>query len=157
MKKKDKPSLRVVLHMRDHTLIKGYTDVLPADDLDALHKLEPVALPRMIVVQLADSGETLSVPLTSLKALFFVRSFEGRKEYKEIKFFEAHPPIEGLWVRLKFFDGEFTEGVARNSLDLLVNPGFFLRPPDQDSNNELIYVLKSSLVEFRVLGVRATY
>lgn len=157
MKNKDKPSLKVILHQRDHTLVKGYTDVLAVSDLEALLELEPVALPRMLTVRKVDSEETLSVPLASLKALFFVRTFEGHKEYKEVKFFDARPDIEGLWVRLRFFDQESTEGVVRNSLDLLLNPGFFLKPPDQESNNELIYVVKSSLLEFMVLGVKSTY
>jgi hypothetical protein len=35
-----------------------------------------------------------------------------------------------------------------------VDPGFFLLPTDPDSNNKLVYVLKSWLVDHRVLGMR---
>jgi hypothetical protein len=86
-----------------------------------------------------------------------VKSFEGRKDYDEVKFFETHPPIEGLWVRLTFYDNETYEGVVRNSLHYLNSPGFFLKPPDPQSNNSVVYVVKAALVDFRVLGVKATY
>lgn len=152
-----KSLFKVVAHLRDHKLIKGYTDAVPVSNLETLVKGEPVALPRIIAVRPAKSRQKVSFPLASLKALFFVKSFEGHSEYREIKFFQTHPPIEGLWVRLKFYDNEFTEGVVRNSLDHLVNAGFFLKPPDPESNNEIIYVVKASLVEFQVLGVKATY
>lgn len=157
MSASEKASLKVVAHLREGKLVKGYTDAVGATDLESLIRQEPVALPRMIAVRLAESRKTVSLPLNSLKALFFVKSFEGRKEYKEVKFFDAHPPIEGLWVRLKFFDNEATEGVVRNSLDMLLNPGFFVKPPDPDSNNEFLYVVKSSLIEFQVLGVRSEF
>lgn len=153
----ENPSLKVVAHRRDGKLVKGYTEVMPVADLEALIQQEPVALPRMITVRLVKSRKTISVPLNSLKALFFVKSFEGREEYKEVKFFETHPMIEGLWVRLKFYDNESIEGVVRNSLDLLVNPGFFLKPPDPQSNNEILYVVKASLSEFQVMGIKRTY
>lgn len=149
--------MKVVAHRRDGKLVKGHTDVVAVADLEALIQQQPVALPRLIMVRLVESRKTVSVPLKSLKALFFVKSFEGRKEYKEIKFFEAHPMIEGLWARLKFYDNESIEGVARNSLDLLVSPGFFLKPPDPQSNNEILYVVKAALSEFQVLGVKSTY
>ena len=157
MKKEGKDSQRVVAHLRNHKLVKGYTDALPASDLASLGEQEQVGLPAKIDVRLVETQETISLTLKSLKALFFVKSFEGSKEYEEIKFFAPNPPIEGLWLWLKFFDNERIEGVVRNSLQYLIDPGFFLKPPDPESNNELIYVVKASLIEFRVQGVSATY
>ena len=60
-------------------------------------------------------------------------------------------------MRLQFCDLETSEGMIYNSLDFLTNLGFFLKPPDPKSNNEVVYVVKSSLTDFRVLGVRTTY
>ena len=153
----EKAALKVVAHLRDHTLIKGYTDALPVGDLDTLAQQEPPTLPQRIPVRSADSGKLVKVPMASLKALFFVKSFEGRKDYNEIKFFEHHPAINGLLVHIRFFDDESTEGVLRNSLHHLVDPGFFLKLPDPESNNEMVYVLKASLADFRVFGVRSAY
>ncbi|MGD0693367.1 MAG: hypothetical protein ABSB82_00775 [Terriglobia bacterium] len=152
-----KPSFKVVAHLTDGRLVKGHTDVVPATDLNFLLKHGPSPMPEEVKVRLHDANRTIAIPLTSLKALFFVKSFEGSDSYKEIKFFEGHPAIEGLWARMKFRDGEWTEGVIRNSHDFLIDPGFLVKPPDPQSNNEMVYVVKTSLLEFQVLGVRHTY
>jgi len=149
--------MRIVAHLRDGSLLKGYTDSLPETELEQLLRQGPFPLPRQSTVRTNGTRKTVTLSLDSLKALFFVKSFEGRTDYQEIKFFESHPPVEGLWVRIKYYDGEASEGVVHNSLHYLTTPGFFLKPPDPESNNEFIYVLKSSLTDFRVLGVRSTF
>lgn len=149
--------MKVVAHLRGGKLVKGFTDASAPSTLEEMLKEDPESLPQNLSVKQKDSEKKIKVSLNSLKALFFVKSFEGSKEYKEIKFFHAHPPIEGLWVRIRFGDGEYTEGVVRNSLKHLVEPGFFLKPPDPHSNNQVVYVVKASVVEFRVLGVRTTF
>jgi len=149
--------MKIVAHLRDGSLLKGYTDALPEEDLDQALRRGPVAIPKQITIRSNGSRQNVTVPCERLKALFFVKSFEGRTEYQEIKFFESHPPVEGLWVRIKFYDGEASEGVVHNSLHHLTSPGFFLKPPDPESNNEYVYVLKTSLTDFRVLGVRSTF
>ena len=148
---------RVVAHLRNGQLLKGYASLLPQNDPDAVLKDRSVALPAEITLRLADSTSVARFSQESLKALFFVKSFEGHALQEEIKHFKNGPPIAGLWVRLRFYDKEFTEGVVRNSLHFLNGPGFFLKPPDPHSNNEMLYVVKSSLVEFMVRGVRYTY
>jgi hypothetical protein len=147
--------LKVVAHLRGGKLIKGDTNTLPAEDPRDLLELNPADLPQRITVR--SDGKDVTVECSQLKALFFVRSLEGKNTYDELKFFESHPPIEGLWVRLKFYDGETTEGVVRNSLQVLTSPGFLLKPPDPASNNQAVYVPKESLAEFRVLGVKSTF
>ncbi len=149
--------MKIVAHLRDGSLVKGFTDALPGHELDDLLKQGPCPMPLEITIRSNGTNKNVNVKLDSLKALFFVHSFEGRQEYQEVKFFDTHPPVEGLWVRIKFYDGEASEGVVHNSLHHLTSPGFYLKPPDPNSNNEYIYVLKSSLTDFRVLGVRSSY
>ena len=84
MKAVKKASLKVVAHLRDHTLVRGYTDTLPVADLEDLLREEPASLPQKIPVRSAESGKLVTVPVDSLKALFFVKSFEGHKEYREL-------------------------------------------------------------------------
>lgn len=153
----EKPKRKVVARLRDGNLVKGYFITPAPTDFDDLLRGAPTALPKEIAVRAAESSEHISLPLDALKALFFVRSFEGSKEYGEVKFFDKHPPIKGLWVRVQFYDHESLEGVVQNSLHWIVNPGFFLKPPDPRSNNEVLYVVKQSLIDFRVLGVRMDY
>jgi hypothetical protein len=116
----------------------------------------PANLPEQLMIRAID-GKSYSVSLAELKAVFFVKSFDGSKQYTETKFFNAHPVLEGIWARLHFNDNETIEGVIYNSLHFLTNEGFFLKPPDPQSNNQMMYVLKSSLRDFRIMGVRNTY
>ena len=60
-------------------------------------------------------------------------------------------------MRIEFFDTESIEGTVENSIHHLVEPGFFMKPPDPRSNNDILYVLKNSLINFRILGVRPDY
>lgn len=122
--------------------IKGYLEA--ASDLASTKSIRIISL----------TGQVIRIPKVTLKALFFVRKFSGNKEYDEIKFFETQPKIDGLWVRLTFYDDELLEGLIANSSQFLLDDGFYLRPPDPQSNNRLVYVVKASLKGFSVLGVQ---
>jgi hypothetical protein len=152
----EKTNLKVVARLRDGNLVKGYMMGSSAAFEDLLQTPE-FAIPDLIGVQPLGASKRISVPLDSLKALFFVKSFDGNKEHPEVKFFDKGPPIRGLWVRVKFYDDESLEGVIANSLRYLVEPGFLMKPPDPHSNNEILYVIKASLTDFRILGVRHDY
>lgn len=149
--------LKVVAHLTDGHLIKGYSDLLVSTEWDRLENDHPASVPSELTVRLVESDQSITIPMKSLKALFFVRTFEGEHTYNEVKFFEGHPQTEGLWVRMIFKDGECTEGVVRNSIRFLIQPGFLLRPPDLQSNNEIVYVLKDALAAFSVMGVKYNY
>ena len=149
--------VKVVAHKKDGTLIKGFTLDVPEYHRQSMGKQVAVAPPEVLQLRAYDNGRSIKVALKDLKALFFVKSFDGSTQYNEIKFFKAHPLQEGIWVRLEFSDKESTEGVIYNSLQFLVSRGFFLKPPDPHSNNEIVYVLKESLSDFRILGVRNSY
>ena len=41
-----------------------------------------------------------------------------------------------------------------NSMKFIVEDGFYLKPPDPNSNNRLMYIVKSALRDFTVLGVQ---
>ncbi|HUN88875.1 MAG TPA: hypothetical protein VMU28_08795 [Terriglobales bacterium] len=149
--------LKIVAHLRDGKLLKGYVELpLPIDASGAVASV-PVSLPRQITVDTVEGRKRESIALCDLKALFFVKSFEGNRQYNEIKFFNSEPQIEGLWVHLTFADNEKTEGVVHNSLLFLTADGFLMKPPDPHSNNQAVYVMKESLSQFRVVGVRANY
>jgi len=149
--------LKIVAHLRNGKLLKGYSDLPLPTDSSGVVATAPIALPKQIAVEDADSGRRHSLALSSLKALFFVKSFSGNPRYAEIKFFNGEPKIEGLWVHLMFVDNEKIEGIVHNSIAFLTEPGFLMKPPDPNSNNQAVYVLKESLTHFRVVGVRSNY
>lgn len=146
---------KVVAHLADGSLIKGFLrGALPIDPLSP--SLTAKSLPTDISLELLTGGTQL-VDLKNAKALFFVKTLEGRDDYTEIKFFERNPQIEGLWIKIQFKDGEITEGIVHNSPPFVMDAGFFLRPPDPHSNNRVVYVVKSFVSDFRVLGIRSEY
>lgn len=150
----ERHELKVVAHLADGSLIKGVFST--SDSFDPLAAgLIGQTLPS--VVALDTHGGRQVVDLKNAKALFFVKSLEGRSDYVEVKFFERNPQIEGLWIKLRFKDGEVTEGIVHNSLPFVAHSGFFLRPPDPQSNNQVVYVVKSFLLDFRILGIRSEY
>src|SRR5438309_2287919 len=128
--------LKIVAHLRTGKLLKGYTDLpLPTDPAGVVASV-PVMLPKQIALETEDTHRKHTIPVSSLKALFFVKSFEGNPQYAEIKFFNGEPKIEGLWVHLAFADGERLEGIVHNSLSFLNEAGFLMKPPDPNSNNQ---------------------
>jgi hypothetical protein len=131
----------VIARMRQGQLIPGYLD-------------KGRLLTRGVLKMSDQNGKPVPVDIHKLKAVFFVRNFTGNRDYLEEKTLAQDPDRPGLRARIRFEDNEMLEGVAENSLELLVNPGFFFWPGDKKSNNVLVYVLKSALIGFSILSVR---
>jgi len=154
MDKKESP-LKTVIHLADKTVLKGHLDNV--NGIWSVHNsVESGLLPEQVELRLLNGG-TVTVQLGQAKAVFFVNAFAGQPDYKELRFFKNVPEFPGLWVRLRFADQEVTEGLVQNSLRLLVHPGFFLKPPDPQSNNHMVYALKKHLISFEVLGLRTEF
>jgi hypothetical protein len=138
---------KVVIRYVDGSLLRGY---LRPEDEAALqeHATEP------FTVQAAD-GYSQEVRPSDIKAIFFVKSFEGTPSYSEFKVFTNRPNGRGVWIRIQFRDGEVMEGVTPNSLSTYSYPVFYLTPPDPASNNQSVLVSKQSLREMQVLGLAA--
>ena len=155
MAEDNREELKVVAHLADGSLVKGYLRDGPPFDPSSSN-ITANSLPTRVSLELPTGGKKV-VELKSAKALFFVKTLEGRTDYTEIKFFERNPQIAGLWVKIQFRDGEVSEGIVHNSLPFVADSGFFLRPPDPHSNNRAVYVVKNFLSDFRVLGIRSEY
>jgi hypothetical protein len=138
----------LVIQFGDRT-IKGYADgsQWPLEEDLGPHIATPVFMPLG-----ADTMEP--IPLDGVKALFFVKSFEG-KWHDDLRFHDHLPPPECLWVRATFHDGEVIEGLIGNNQNYVVHSGFYMSPIDPEGNNWLIYVLKNKLKDFQILGLRA--
>ena len=91
----------------------------------------------------SDDGITHIIKTKELKAVFFVRSFEGDKYHIESNKFDIESKIAGRKVAVKFKDGETIIGSAF-SYDTK-NIGFFLTPADSKSNNERIFIISEAV------------
>lgn len=136
------------------TKIKGYLDSPRWNTLEELLSNAPACAPQSFRVRRIDSDVAEEIPLSGVKAVFYVNSFEGDSGHKELNFHTRAPITHGIWMRVQFLDGEVMEGIAYNSIRYLVDPGFFLIPTDPGGNNKLVYVVKSWLADHRVLGMR---
>ncbi len=128
---------KVIVRKRDGGVVAGFTS---SGDLQ----------PTTTII--ARDGKEQKFALSDLKALFFVRDFEGDPKYEEIRFLTRKEPSTAVWVRLTMFDGEILEGRIENDLEVLTAEGLFLWPSDGASNNEYAYIPKSAVKDFQILS-----
>lgn len=88
------------------------------------------------------------IDFRSIKSIYFVKSLEGNKEYKENKL--QLPPTyrQGRKVSVHFPDGELMVGTTEGFNEK--RPGFFFYPGDPQSNNLEIFVVTTNADEIRV-------
>jgi hypothetical protein len=95
----------------------------------------------------ATPGERVVVAIARLKALFFVRDFNGSPKHKESKAFSSRG--QGRRVEVTFSDGEVVLGSTLNyNPD---NQGFFVSPADPTANNTRIFVVSAAVRRVRFL------
>ena len=102
---------------------------------------------------LTPDGNYSVVPYDEVKAVQFVKDFEPPDPASERKVFSTRPKMDGLWVRVKFRDGEVMDGILANNLLLVESQGFTVVPPDPYSNNQRLFLPRAALIELQVLGV----
>src|SRR5262245_16727355 len=102
---------------------------------------------------LTPDGNFAVIPYHDVKAVLFVRDFEALEAFPERSVFNTRPKMDGLWVRMKFRDGEIMEGVLSNNLLQLDVYGFAVVPPDLAANCQRVFVPRAALAELQVLGV----
>jgi hypothetical protein len=144
---------KVVVQFGDK-IIKGFLESPTWNTIEELLSNAARVSPEGCRVRLLGSDAVEEIALSDLKAIFYVNSFDGDPVHNHLNFHTRAPVVHGIWIRIKFVDGEVMEGIVYNSIRYLVDPGFFLVPTDPDSNNKLVYVVKSKLEDHRVLGLR---
>ena len=130
---------KVIVVLTDKKPMRGYLNPSRLTQSDSVDFLTP-------------EGEHLALPLVKIRSIFFVREFSDEFE-PERKAFLSRPKLDGLWVRLRFTDGETLEGVIPNDLLSILDSGIQITPPDLTSSTDRIFVPRSALSELTVLGV----
>ena len=124
---------RIVARFQDGRLMKGFTtDFLPTKDHFHLTMQEQGA-----------GAKPVDVKVPELKAVFFVKAFEGDPQHHRTNAPDQGGP--GRRLRIVFKDGEVmvgtTQGYDRS------RPGFFLIPVDTAGNNERCFVVAAATQE----------
>jgi hypothetical protein len=133
---------RVVAHFKDGRIIKGYTrDFIPP-------------LKNFTITSEEYSDDSTEICTTDLKALFFVKSFDGNKQYVAKNTFDDAYMLDrqGLKVKVKFFDGEVLRGTTPDPTSIF--KGFYVIPVDPKGNNDKVYVEADSSVQI-LIGTKA--
>jgi hypothetical protein len=130
---------KVIIELLEKKLLRGYLNPTRITQAESIDVLTP-------------SGEHQEVALGRVRAIYFVRDLAEDMEMHR-KSFLSRPKLDGLWVRLRFRDGDSLEGVIPNDLLGLQENGLQLTPPDFHSNTDRVFVPRTALTEFTVLGV----
>jgi hypothetical protein len=101
---------------------------------------------------LSAQGIVSTVPYQEIKTISFVRDFDGPGAARR-QVFNTRPKMEGLWVSLRFRDGEVMEGIMPNNLLQLEPLGFTVIPPDPYSNQQRVFIPRAAVESVEVLGV----
>lgn len=121
--------MQVVARLLDKGKIKGHTtDFHPERE--------------SFTIDPGDGGLPVRVSLSDLKALYFVRSFEGNRDHEDHRKFEGQITIRPkLW--LEFKDGE---QMAAYPVSPILGPiGFYVLSTDTQSNVEKAWIYRPSL------------
>ena len=130
---------KVVVRFADGRMVKGMTaDFFPTKDL--FH-----------VNMTTDSAEVKPVEInkSDLKALFFVKDFEGDPKHVESNEFDPSHPPAGRRIQVEFKDGEVLVGTTTGYQP--GRSGFFLVPLDSSSNIERCYIVTAATKEVSFL------
>jgi hypothetical protein len=130
---------KVIVRKMDRDSVNGY---VAAEDFLVGNKVE----------LLNTAGNVVLVDLAEIKGVYYVRDFADSNSLQR-KTFTTRPRVEGLWVRLRFRDGETLEGLMPNDLTHVRAEGFFVNPPDTRGNVQRIFAPRSAVSELTVLAV----
>ena len=127
----------IVVHQADGSVHKGFTtDFLP---IRATFHL----------VSRDDPDNILEMEVGKLKAVFFVKDFDGDPGYIEKGGFDPSLKVIGKRLRITFKDGEVFYGITQ-----AFHPnatGFFITPVDPDCNNIRAFIINASVKETEVI------
>jgi hypothetical protein len=128
----------VVARYRDGKMIRGMThDFGPQKKVFHVSTVEKHG--RTV------NGKVFEIHLSDLKAVFFVKSLEGRQDPHSPKgLVDDKLLAPGLMkVRVTFFDEEILVGTTHGYTP--EREGFFIAPLERDSNNLRIFVISSAV------------
>lgn len=126
---------KIVVRYADGHMLKGFTQDFHGSKSQFSVWPSPTAA----------AHERVVVPLARLKALFFVRDFDGNPDHIEQKIFEN--PAHGRRIEATLLDGEVLVGTTLNYRP--DGTGFFIMPADPRANNLRVFVVSSAVRQVR--------
>ena len=129
--------MKIVVRYMDGRVAKGYTEHFNPESPSFRLYMDPAG------------ASSVELAMDKLKAVFLVKSLEGNPDYSERKVFHRSESPRGRKVEVKFLDGEVMQGIAIRCD--AQRSGFFLIPPDPESNNISIYAVSKAVINLHDL------
>lgn len=128
---------KIVVRYREGRLLKGFT-----------HDFHPSRTQFTLWPSINSApSDRMYVPTSQLKAVFFVRDFNGNPDYRDARAFGGHSA--GRRLEVTFADDEVLLGSTLNYRPDGV--GFFINPADALGNNLRVFVVGSAIRHVRFL------
>lgn len=125
---------KIVARYADGRIIKGTTvDFFPTKDIFHVNVTDENG-PRLVEINVKE-----------LKALFFVKNFEGDPGHRKVNDFDPARPAPGRRLKVVFKDGEVMVGTTTGYQP--GRPGFFIVPADSGGNTERCFIVSASTQE----------
>ena len=138
---------KVVLRFNSGELIKGYLREFSLDS-------------QAVLFEELGRNSVRNIPVHELKAIFFVKTFEGDSKHREKKRYGLRQKV-GKKIFIRFKDGESMIGYLQGDVHwdkgfFISKPdekktGFSLVPVDEDSNNLRVFVVGASIKDITVI------
>ena len=138
---------KVVARYDDGRLLKGYLRGFTSDE-------------AAVIITEATTGSEHTIPLDELKALFYVKTFEGSSHHRDKRVYSAGKR-KGRKVYVQFYDKEKMMGfldadIAPDKITSFLKPdgktkGFFFIPADTEGNNTKVYVVWKAVMDITSL------
>lgn len=130
---------KVLIYRFDREAVTGFLDSSNWLVGDNLQLLNP-------------SGVIQNFPISQVRAICFVREWFqgpawGRNQYS------VRPRQQGLWVRLRFRDGESLEATMPNSVALFDPVAISISPPEPANGVQRLLIPRAAIDTFEILGV----
>jgi len=131
---------KVVIARFDRESLQGFVQTPAGLEGDAVELLRP-------------EGSLVRVPFAETKLVCFVRDFDAGETWQQHRAFASRPKAAGLWVRFRFRDADWLEGILPNNLLQIESAGFSAVPADPSYQNQRVFVPRLALSSVEVLGV----
>jgi hypothetical protein len=123
---------KVIVRFRDRRIVKGGTHNFKSNR-EIFH-----------VTEIHDEKKIIEIPLSQLKAIFFVETLEKNRDRLSPEDFslESFNDVLGRKAKITFSDGEVMYGIIHGYTPHM--KGFFIFPADKESNNKRVFVIRES-------------
>ncbi len=130
---------KAMVYRFDRELLGGFVDSARPIEDNSVQLLNP-------------SGVVQQIPIAQIKAICFVRDFISGPAWTRNQY-AVRPRQQGLWIRIRFQDGEVLEATMPNNLAAFDPESLSISPPDTIMGVQRIIIPRQAIEQFEVLGV----